>query len=128
VRLADPDARVTLPRDVLPAEKAILPVGVPVPEPGITFAVNTTGVLSVGAVGEAERVVVVPINAGGVFEPELPLPPQPIVKRTELNTIIVSARRTRRRRPGNPSITRPARLAMAPAPSHRPRDWASFGK
>ena len=90
MRLPDPEVRVTTPRDILPVEKAMLPVGVPEPEPGVTFAVNTTGVLSAGAVKEAESVVVVLINAGGVFDPELPFPPQPIVKKTELNTIMVS--------------------------------------
>ena len=72
VRLAAPDAKLTTPRDVLPSENVMLPVGTPVPVPGITIEARTIGLPSVGAVGEAESDVVVLINAGGAaaeFEP-----------------------------------------------------------
>lgn len=66
VRLAAPDAKLTTPREVLPSENVMLPVGTPVPVPGVTFEARTIGLPSVGAVGEAESVVVVLIKAGGV--------------------------------------------------------------
>jgi hypothetical protein len=69
VRLAAPDAKLTTPRDVLPSENVMLPVGTPVPVPGVTFEARTIGLPSRGAVGEAESVVVVLINEGGEFEP-----------------------------------------------------------
>ena len=94
VRLADPEARLAVPRTVVPSENVIVPEGRPAPELGATFVVNTTGLPSMGAVGETERVVVVAINAGGFFSP-LPVPPplQPTVIRSELQKIIESARR-----------------------------------
>ena len=122
VRLAEPDDSADVPRDVLPVENVMLPVGVPAPEPGTTLAVNATGLPNAGAVGENDNVVVVPIGAGGVFVLELPFPPQPIAKKAVLNAIKISTRKARRRRLGNPSITRPARLAIALVPNHPVRD------
>jgi hypothetical protein len=59
VKLADPATRSALPSDVPPAENVMLPDGKPVPELGITLAISTTGLPSVGAAGDAESVVVV---------------------------------------------------------------------
>jgi len=117
VKLADPATRSALPSDVPPAENVMLPDGKPVPELGVTFAVSTTGLPSVGAVGDTESVVVVEIAAGRLFPP-----PQPIATKAELNAIIVRARRRCRRRRGNKSTSKPARLPVAPAPSHPVRD------
>lgn len=117
-KLAVPDVRVPVPRDLLPAENWMLPVGTPMPELDATFAVNTTGLFNVGAAGEKDRVVAVAIKAGGTLTPELPFPPQPIVKYTEPNTTTDSESSIRLRRAGHPNITRPARLAIVPAPNH----------
>ena len=122
VKLAAPDARVAVPSDVLPAENLMLPEGTPAPEPGVTFAVNTIGVFNVGAVGEKDSVVVVAIKAGGVLTPELPFPPQPIAKRAEPSAIMANESSAGRRRAGHPNITKPARLAIVPAPNHVLRD------
>jgi hypothetical protein len=114
VTLAEPDARVAVPRDVAPDENTMLPVGIPVPELGATSAVRTSEFPNVGAVGDRDSAVVVVISAGGGLLPPL----QPIAKKTELNEIIVRARSTYRRRRGNSSSNNPARLPVAPAPSH----------
>jgi hypothetical protein len=121
VKLADPEARVAVPSDVLPSEKVIVPEGEPDPEPGATFAVNTAGVPKAGVVGVTARVVVVAIRAGGggVFcpLPAAPLPPlQPTVIRSALNRIIESERRGKRRRLGNSSSSSPAMPPVNPAP------------
>jgi hypothetical protein len=72
--LADADATVAVPRDVLPVKNVVLSVGTPIPEPGVTFAVMTTAALNAGIDVDAESVIVVPIKAGGVFVLELPFP------------------------------------------------------
>jgi hypothetical protein len=121
VKLADPEARVAVPSDVLPAENVTVPEGEPDPEPGATFAVNTAGDPKAGAVGVTESAVVVAIRAGGGFcpLPAAPLPPlQPIVIRSELKTIMESERRCSRRRLGNRSRIKPAMLPVNPAPIH----------
>jgi hypothetical protein len=114
VKLAEPEDRATVPRDVVPDENTMLPVGITVPELGATFAVRTSGFPNVGAVGDADRAVVVVISAGGGSLPPL----QPIAKKAELNAIIVRARSRCRRRRGSTSSRSPARLPVAPAPSH----------
>ncbi len=91
VKLADPDARIDEPNDVLPDEKAMLPVGATEPETGVTVAVSVAGLFNVSVVGETDSAVVVPINVGGVFAPELPFPPQPMVNERKPNTAIVTA-------------------------------------
>jgi hypothetical protein len=113
VKPAEPEARVTVPRDVVPDENTMLPVGIPAPELGATFAVRTSAFPNVGALGDTDRAVVVVMSAGGGL-----LPPQPIAKKTELNAIIVRARNRCRRRRGSTSSRSPARLPVAPAPSH----------
>src|SRR5258708_15561923 len=80
VRLAVPEERFALPSDVPPDEKLMLPVGVPeaVPAPGVTLAVSTTGVPSIGVEGLTLRLVAVGISEGVVVG--LLLLPQPVSK------------------------------------------------
>ena len=117
VKLAEPEARVAVPRDVAPDENAMLPVGIPVPEVGATFAVSISEPPSVGAVGDTDNAVAVVISAGGML---LPPPLQPIAKKTELNVIIVRARSRCLRRRGRSRSSSPERLPVALAPNHPP--------
>lgn len=116
VKLAEPEARVAVPRDVVPDENAMLPVGIPVPELGATFAVRISDLPNVGDVGDTDSAVVVVMSAGVGLLPPL----QPITKNTELNVIIVSAKSRCLRRRGRSSSRSPARLPVAPAPNHPP--------
>lgn len=118
-RVAEPEARLAVPSDVPPDEKVMPPVGVPVPEPGVTFAVSDSGELKAGVVEERDTAVLVAIKAGVLlpeFEPLLP--EHPLVRESESRAAIISTVRLNRRRRGNRRINSPERLTMVPAPSH----------
>ena len=116
VKLAEPEARVAVPRDVVSDENAMLPVGIAVPELGATFAVRISELPNVGDVGDTDSAVVVVMSAGCGLLPPL----QPITKKTELNVIIVSPKSRCLRRRGRSTSSIPARLPVAPAPNHPP--------
>ena len=58
-----------VPRVVVPSLKVTLPVGTPVPEAGVTFAVNVTLVPAVSEVEEA--LIVVEVATAAVFTTRL---------------------------------------------------------
>ena len=108
--MAEPAARVDVPRVVAPEVKVITPVGVTVPDTPATFAVKVAGLPRAGAAGKAS-VVVVAINAG------LPAPPQPRLKSRVQDATRVRAISERRRRDGMKKHSRLASVPAKPMPS-----------
>jgi hypothetical protein len=61
MKVVEPDARVPVPRVVVPSRKVTVPVGVPVPEVGATVAVNVTDCPKTDGFADDVTVVVVPV-------------------------------------------------------------------
>jgi hypothetical protein len=92
VNVADLPASGEVPSPALPAEKVMLPVGTPVPDIGVTFAVKTVAAPKTGAAGVTESAVEVDISVCCEDCEEL-FPPQAIVSKSVASVTAQKAKR-----------------------------------